>query len=29
MRILPFPTKNARKPAPQIADWSQQEIADF
>ncbi len=24
-----FPTKNARKPAPQIADWSQQEIADF
>ena len=29
MRILPFPTKNIRKPAPQIADWSQQEIADF
>lgn len=29
MRILPFPTKNARKPAHHIADWSQQEIADF
>ncbi|PZU80723.1 MAG: hypothetical protein DI528_22125 [Shinella sp.] len=29
MRILPFPTKNARKLANPIADWSQQEIADF
>ena len=29
MRILPFPTKNTRKPAHHIADWSQQEIADF
>lgn len=29
MRILPFPTKNTRKHAHYIADWSQQEIADF
>ncbi|MCA1869155.1 hypothetical protein HW571_26370 [Agrobacterium genomosp. 3] len=29
MRILPFPTRNARKFAQPVADWSQQEIADF
>lgn len=29
MRILSFPTRNTRKPAHHIADWSQQEIADF
>jgi len=29
MRILPFPTNVARRPAHQIADWSQQEVADF
>lgn len=29
MRIVPFPIKNLKKAEPRIADWSQQEIADF